>query len=69
MKKISCINCNKYKKKKKKKNPKIPYILNKILVPSVIFGKCDSKDEEILKERRSIYILKVLCSIKNIYLL
>ena len=60
MKKISFINCNKYKKKKKKKNPKIP---------SVIFGKCDSKDEEIFKEGRSIYMLKVLCSIKNIYLL
>ena len=61
--KIYCIKCNKYRHFKK---PEISYIFDKILVLSIICGKCYNKDEEIFKEEESIDTLKTLYLIKNI---
>ena len=51
MKKIYCINCNKYRKFK---NSKISYIFDQTLVLSIICNKCSSNDEKIFKEEESI---------------
>ena len=40
--------------------------LKKILVLSIVCSKCDSKDENIFKEQKSIVILKVFGLINNI---
>ena len=48
MKKIYFIRCNKCRKFK---NPKISYILNKALVLSVIYDKCDSSDQKYFKKK------------------
>ena len=50
-----CIVCGKYKKN-----------LKKILVLSIVCSKCNSKDENIFKEQKSIVILKVFGLINNI---
>ena len=50
-----CIVCGKHKKN-----------LKKILVLSIVCSKCDSKDENIFKEQKSIVILKVFGLINNI---
>ena len=61
MKNIYCIVCGKYKKIK---NPKISYILEQELVLSIIYIKCGSKEEKILKEEESIKIFEI-CKILN----
>ena len=60
MKKKYCIKCDKYRKFK---DPKISYVLDKILVFSIICGKCGSNGE--IKEEKSIEILKILDLINN----
>ena len=50
MKKIYCINCNKYRKFK---NSKISYIFDQTVL-SIICNKCSSNDEKIFKEEESI---------------
>ena len=61
MKNIYCIVCGKYKKIK---NPKISYSLEVELVLSIIYIKCGSKEEKILKEEESIKIFEI-CKILN----
>ena len=63
MKNLYCIICGKYRKFEK---PKISYLLEKILVLSIICSKCKNGDEKILREEESIEILKVLGLIENI---
>ena len=63
MKKLYCVICNKYRKFEKRK---ILYLLEKILVLSIICSKCKSEDEKIFKQEESIEILKVLGLINNI---
>ena len=55
-----CIVCGKFKK------PKKSYILEKVLVLSVICSICGSKDEKMFKGKESVEILKILGLIKNI---
>ena len=55
--------CGKYRKFEK---PKISCILEKILVLSIIWGKCRNEDEKTFKEEESIEILKVLGLIENV---
>ena len=66
MKIIYCVIFGKYRRFK---NPKISYIFQKALVLSVIWSKNKNEDEKIYKEEESIEILKILGSIKSIYLL
>ena len=47
MKKLYCVICSKYGKSEK---PKIPYLLEKTLVLSIICKKCKNEDEKVLKE-------------------
>ena len=63
MKKLYCAICGKYRKLEK---PKISYLLEKILVLSIICSKCKNEDEKIFKEEDSIEILKILGLIENI---
>ena len=44
MKKLYCVICGKYRKFEK---AKISYILEKILVLSIISGKCKNEDQKI----------------------
>ena len=62
MKKLHCVICGKYKKIEK---PKIPYILGKTFVLSIICSKCKNEDEKIFKEEELIEILKILDLIEN----
>ena len=48
MKKLYCVICSKYGKSEK---PKIPYLLEKTLVLSIICKKCKNEDEKVLKEQ------------------
>ena len=41
------------------------YLLEKILVFSIICNKCKNKDSELLKEKESIEALKILGLIEN----
>ena len=66
MKIIYCFIFGKYRKFK---NPKISYIFQKALVLSIIWSKNKNEDEKTYKEEESIEILKILGSIKSIYLL
>ena len=66
MKIIYCFIFGKYRKFK---NPKRSYIFQKALVLSIIWSKNKNEDEKIYKEEESIEILKILGSIKSIYLL
>ena len=63
MKKLYCIICGKYRKFEKSK---ISYLLEKILVLSIICSKCKNGDEKILRKEESIEILKILGLIENI---
>ena len=63
MKKMHCCICGKYKKSEK---PKISYLLEKILLLSIICSKCENEDEKLFKEEESIEILKILGLIENI---
>ena len=47
MKKLYCVICSKYKKFEKRK---ILYLLEKILVLSIICCKCKNEDEKIFTE-------------------
>ena len=47
MKKIYCVICGKYRNYEK---PKMSYLLEKTLVLSIIFNKCENEDEKIFKE-------------------
>ena len=62
MKKLYCLICGKYRKFEK---PKISYILEKIIVLSIICSKCINEDEKIFKEEESIDMLKILGLIEN----
>ena len=57
MKNLYCIICGKYRKFEKSK---ISYLLEKILVLSIICSKCKNGDEKILKEEESIEILTII---------
>ena len=63
MKNLYCIICGKYRKFEKSK---ISYLLEKILILSVICSQCKNGDEKILKEEESIEILKIIGLIENI---
>ena len=63
MKKLYSAICGKYRKFEK---PKISYLLEKILVISIICSKCKNEDEILFKEEESIKILKILGLMKNI---
>ena len=63
MKKIYCLICGKYRKFEK---PKISHLLEKILVFSFIYNKCENKNQKIFKEEESIEILKILDLIEKI---
>ena len=47
MKKIYSIICSKYRKFEK---PKIPHLIGKTLVLSIICSKCNKEDEKLFKE-------------------
>ena len=47
------------------KKPKISYLLKNTLVLSIIRSKCN-EDEKLFRGKKSIEILKSLCSIENI---
>ena len=66
MKKLYCIICGKYRKFEKLK---ISYLLQKILVLSIICSKCKNEDEKIFKEEESIELSKILGLIEKIKLL
>ena len=36
----------------------MPYIFEKTLVPSIIFSKCENKDEKIFQEEESIEVFR-----------
>ena len=55
--------CGKYRKFGR---PRISYLLQKTLVPSIICSKCKNEDKKIFKEEDSIVILKILGLIENI---
>ena len=63
MKKLYCIICRKYGKFE---TPKISYLLEKILVLSIIFSACKNEDEKIFKKEDSMEILKILGLIEKI---
>ena len=42
------------------------YLLEKILVLSIICRKCKNEDEKIFKEEESVEILKIIALINNI---
>ena len=62
MKKLYCDIYSKYRKFEK---PKILYLLEKTLVLSLIFNKCQNKDEKLFKEEESIEIMKIHNYLKN----
>ena len=63
MENLYCVICNKYRKFEK---PKILYLLEKTLVLSLIFNKCQNKDEKLFKEEEeSIEIMKIHNYLKN----
>ena len=64
MKKLYCVICGKFRNVEK---PKIPYLLEKTLVLSIICSKCENEDEKIFREKESLEILKIIGLIKNIY--
>ena len=51
MKTLYCVNCSKYKKLEKRE---ISYNLEKILVLSIICGKCKNKDGKYLKKKNQL---------------
>ena len=51
---------------RKFENPKIPNLLEKTLVLSIICSNCKDEDEKIFKEKKSIEILKSFGLINNI---
>ena len=57
MKKIYCLDCNKYKKFL---NPKISYVFDKALVLFIIFSKCGYNNNKIFKEGERTEIGKLV---------
>ena len=55
MKKLYCLICSKYREFEKSKTL---YLLKKTLVLSIIWNKCNNKDEKAFTEEESIEILK-----------
>ena len=53
MKRLYCVICGKYRKFEK---PKISFILEKVLVLSIICSKCKNEDEKLFKEEESTEI-------------
>ena len=66
MKILYCVNCGKYRKCEKLQ---MSYLLEKILVLSIICSKCKNDYEKFFKEEKSVEILKTLGLIENIRLL
>ena len=64
MKKLYCVICRMYRKIEK---PKISFVLEKVLVFSIICSRCKNEDERLFKEEESIEILKILGLIEKIY--
>ena len=62
MENLYCVICNKYRKFEK---PKILKKKKKTLVLSLIFNKCQNKDEKLFKEEESIEIMKIHNYLKN----
>ena len=62
MKKFYCAICGKYRKFE---NPKIPNLLEKALVLSIVCGSCKNEDEKKLKKKKQLRYLKFLVSLKN----
>ena len=62
MENLYCVICNKYRKFE---NPKVLYLLEKTLVLSLIFNKCQNKNEKLFKEEESIEIMKIHNYFKN----
>ena len=63
--KLYCVICRMYRKIEK---TKISYVLEKVLVFSIICGRCKNEDESLFKEEESIEILKILGLIEKIYI-
>ena len=53
MKRLYCVICGEYRKFEK---PKISFILEKVLVLSIICSKCKNEDEKLFKEEESTEI-------------
>ena len=66
MKKLYSFICGKYRKFEK---AKISYLLETILVLSIICSKSKNEDEKLFKEEESIEILKILGLIENIFII
>ena len=54
MKKVYCVICGKYRKFEK---PKISYLLEKILVLSIICSKFKNEDKKYLKKKNQLRFL------------
>ena len=62
MKKLYCVISGKYRKFEKRN---ISYLLEKMLVVSIISSKCKNEDEKLFKEGEPIEILKIIGLIEN----
>ena len=51
MKKLSCVICGKYRNVEK---PKIPYLLEKTLVLSIICRNCKNEDKKLFKKEKQL---------------
>ena len=51
MKKLYCVICGKYRNIEK---PKIPYLLEKTLVLSIICRNCKNEDEKLFKKEKQL---------------
>ena len=63
MKKVCFVVCGRYRKFEK---PKISYLLEKKLVLSIICSKFKNENEKLLKEEKSVEIIKTLDLIENV---
>ena len=63
MKKVCFVVCGRYRKFEK---PKISYLLEKKLVLSIICSKLKNENEKLLKEEKSVEIIKTLDLIENV---
>ena len=51
MKKLYCVICGKYRNVEK---PKMPYLLEKTLVLSIMCSKCKNEDEKLFKKEKQL---------------
>ena len=56
-------------KHRKFEKQKMSYLLEKILVFSIICSKCKNKDAKLFQEKESVETLKILGLIENLWLL